>query len=148
MISSFESLLGATAKLRPLASVEIVIGDRFVLDRFFTVLNREDWELLCGLRLLYFFICYSVNCMWMFWHCSYVMRSKFFQMSCRNVEERKKWSLKDFWEILFICDLVKLIRSLVMRKPVLWRMFVTFLYPGSEFELQKFWNDVIVPTAF
>jgi len=68
MISSFRILSSTTAKLGPLA---IVMGDRLLLDRFLTVLNREDCELLCGLRLLYFFICRSVDCMWMFGDCSY-----------------------------------------------------------------------------
>jgi len=90
MISSFGILLGATAKLGPLTSAETVVGDRFLLDRFLTILDREDYELLYGLRLLYFFICRSVDCMWMFWDCSYVMRSKICQMSCRNVEEGKR----------------------------------------------------------
>jgi len=42
MISSFGILLGATAKLGPLTSAETVMGDRFLLDRFLTVLNKED----------------------------------------------------------------------------------------------------------
>jgi len=119
MISSFGILLSTTAKLRPLASTEIVMGDRLLLDKFLIVLNWEDWELLCGLRLLYFFICCSVNCTWMFWDCSYVVRSKIYQMSCRNVEERRKWNPKDFWKILFIRNLVKLMRSLVRIRSVL-----------------------------
>jgi len=70
MISSFRILSSTTAKLGPLA---IVMRGRVLLDRFLTVLNREDCELLCELRLLYFFTCRSVDCMWMFWDCSYVM---------------------------------------------------------------------------
>jgi len=62
MISFFGILLGATAKLGPLASAETVMGNRLLLDRFLAVLNREDCELSCGLRLLYFFICRSMNC--------------------------------------------------------------------------------------
>jgi len=119
MISSFGILLGATAKLGPLASAETIIGDMLLLERFLTVLTREDWGLFCGLRLLYFFICRSVDCKWVFCDCSYEMRSRVCQMSCRNTEERRRWSLKDFWEILFICDLVKLMRSLVRMIPVL-----------------------------
>jgi len=65
------------------ANAETIMRDRLLLDRFLTVLNREDWELLCGLRLLYFFIYRSVDCIWMFWYCLYVMRSKICQMSCR-----------------------------------------------------------------
>jgi len=64
MISSFGILLDATAKLEPLASVET--GDRLLLNRFWTVLNKENCELLSGLKLLYFFICRSVDCIWMF----------------------------------------------------------------------------------
>jgi len=127
MISSFRILLGVTAKLGPLASAEIVIGDRLLLDRFLTVLN---WKLLCGLRLLYFFICRSVDYIWMFWNYSYAMRSKICQIS-RNVEEKRRWSLKDFWKILFICALVKLMRSLVRIRLVLWKMFFDFLVRKS-----------------
>jgi len=90
MISSFRILLSATAKLGLLANAETVVGDRLLLDRFLTVLDREDCELLCRLRLLYFFICRSVDCIWMFWDCSYMMRSKICQISCRNVEERRR----------------------------------------------------------
>jgi len=75
--------------------------------------------------------------------------SKICQISCCNVEKRRRWSLKDFWEILFICDLVKLMRSLVRVRPVLWKMFFDFFCTQVVFKLsQEFWNDVIVPTAF
>jgi len=94
--------------------------------------------MLCGLRLLYFFICRSVDCMWMFLDCSYVMWSKIYQMSCHNVEERWMWSLKYFWEILFICNLVKLMRSLVRIRPVLWRMFVDFFVPRWSLSCRNF----------
>jgi len=69
----FGILLSATAKLGPLASAEIVMVNRLLLDMFLTVLIREDCELLCGLRLLYFLICRSMDCMWMFWDCPYAI---------------------------------------------------------------------------
>jgi len=59
-------------------------------------------------------------------------------MSCRNVEKRRRWSLKDFWEILFVCDLVKLMRSLVRIRPVLWRMFFDFFEPRWSLSCRNF----------
>jgi len=62
------------------------------------------------------------------------MPFKICQMSC-NVEER---SLKDFWKILFICDLVKSMRSLVSIRSVLWRMFFDFLVPRWSLSCSNF----------
>jgi len=67
----FEILLGAIAKLEPLISAETIMGNRLLLDRFLTVLNREDWKLLCRLRLMYFFVYSSMNYVWVFWDHSY-----------------------------------------------------------------------------
>jgi len=62
MISSFKILFALLILIETLTSTKTVMRDKLLLDRFLTVLNREDWEFLCELKLLYFFICRSVNC--------------------------------------------------------------------------------------
>lgn len=132
----FGIFLGATAKLGLLTSADIVSWDRFLLDRFLT-LSRESCGFLWGTRFMYFCFCLSEDCVWVFMACSYVIQSRVCQISCCNVIDRNKWSLKILWEIWTICNLVKWVRSL-MRRLVLWRMFLDLWVPGWSLSCKNF----------
>jgi len=124
--SSFGILLGATAKLGPLASTEIVTGDRLLLNRFLTVLNR-------GLGIVVWDYCISLSAvLWTVYGVGFrivhnVNNLRFAKYLVVMWKTGGDGGLKDFWEILFICNLVKLMRLLVRIRPVLWRMFLDLL---------------------
>ena len=74
---------------------------------------------------------------------SYVIRSRVYQISCRNVVDRYKWSLKVLWEVWIICDSVKWMHSLMRMRLILWRIFLDLWVLRWSLNCRKLWDDVI-----
>ena len=58
---------------------------------------------------------------WLVRTSSYIIRSRICQISCRNVADKNRWSLKVLWEMWAICDLVKWMSSLVRMRLVFYK---------------------------
>jgi len=112
IIFFFGIFLGTIAKLEPLASAETVSWDRSLLDRFLTL--REDF---CEGQDLCISVSVFQRIVWeIFMACSYLIRYRVYQMSCRHIADRNRWIVKILWEIWVICDLMKWMRSLIRMK--------------------------------